>query len=94
MNIAFTEGMATLIQARLTPQAAHEAMITARRYGGRAALAAGIVDCTADEDAVRGTAIKIARAEVAKAGPVLGAIKSTMYAPVLKALQKTDTGRG
>jgi Delta3-Delta2-enoyl-CoA isomerase len=93
-NIAFTEGMAALIQARLSPQAAHEAMITARRYGGGAALAAGIVDRAVDEDAVRGTAIEIARPEAAKAGPVLGTIKSTMYAPVLTALQKADIPRG
>lgn len=34
INIPFTPGMAALIQARLTPQAAHEAMVTARRFGG------------------------------------------------------------
>jgi hypothetical protein len=34
IQIPFTPGMAGLIQARLTPQAAHEAMTTGRRYGG------------------------------------------------------------
>ena len=34
IGIPFTPGMAALIQARLTPATAHEAMTTARRYGG------------------------------------------------------------
>ena len=53
--------MSALIRARLTPQAAHEAMITGRRYGGGDALAAGIVDRVADEDKVRETALDLAR---------------------------------
>jgi enoyl-CoA hydratase/carnithine racemase len=44
IKIPFTEGMAALIQARLTPQAAHLAMTTAHRFGGEAAHEAGIVD--------------------------------------------------
>ena len=38
INLPFTTGMSALIQARLAPQVAHEAMVTARRYGeiGRA----------------------------------------------------------
>src|SRR5918997_4165919 len=34
INIPFSRGMSALIQSRLTPQTAHEAMTTARRYGG------------------------------------------------------------
>ena len=34
IQIPFTPGMSALIQARLAPQAAHEAMTTGRRYGG------------------------------------------------------------
>ncbi|WP_234401850.1 enoyl-CoA hydratase-related protein, partial [Thermobifida halotolerans] len=40
INIPFTPGMSALIQARLAPQTAHEAMVTARRYGGHDAPAA------------------------------------------------------
>jgi len=57
INIPFTEGMSALIQARLTPQTAHEAMTTARRYSGSDALAAAIVDRAVAEDAVRATAM-------------------------------------
>ncbi|WP_214410308.1 enoyl-CoA hydratase-related protein [Sphaerisporangium fuscum] len=90
IDIPFTTGMSALIQARLTPQVAHEAMTTARRYGGHDALAAAIVDRAAGEDAVRQAALEIAGPQAAKAGPTLGTIKTRMYAPVLHALREKD----
>jgi enoyl-CoA hydratase/carnithine racemase len=90
INIPFSVGMSALIQSRLTPQTAHEAMVTARRYGGRDALAAGLVDRTADEDAVRAVAIGIAGPQAAKAGPTVGTIKARLYAAVLDALREKD----
>jgi Delta3-Delta2-enoyl-CoA isomerase len=90
IDIPFSRGMSALIQARLTPQTAHEAMTTARRYPGPEALAAAIVDRTADEATVRSTAVQIAEAQVSKAGPVLGTIKSRMYAEVLDTLRDRD----
>ncbi|GAA0691589.1 enoyl-CoA hydratase/isomerase family protein [Kitasatospora atroaurantiaca] len=94
INIPFTAGMSALIQSRLTPQTAHEAMVTARRYGGHDALAAAIVDRTADEDAVLQAAVEIAQAHAAKAGPTVGTIKTRMYAPVLAALREKDIPLG
>jgi enoyl-CoA hydratase/carnithine racemase len=94
INIPFTPGMSALIQARLTPRTAHEAMTTARRYGGQDALTAGIVDHAVDEDAVRSIAIEIAQVQAGKAGPALGTIKSRMYAPALEALRDKDTPLG
>jgi enoyl-CoA hydratase/carnithine racemase len=94
IGIPFTRGMSALIQARLTPQAAHEAMTTARRYGGSDALAAGIVDRAVDEDAVRGTAVEIAAAQAGKAGTALATIKSRMYAPLLDLLRDRTDPRG
>jgi enoyl-CoA hydratase/carnithine racemase len=91
INIPFTPGMSALIQARLTPQTAHEAMTTARRYGGRDALAVAIVDRAVEEDAVRRSAIEIGQAQAGKAGPTLGTIKARMYAAVLDALRNGDT---
>lgn len=87
INIPFTPGMSALIQSRLSRKTAHEAMTTARRYGGHDALAAGIVDHAVNEDAVRPTAVEIARAQVGKAGPTLGLIKSRMYARALDELR-------
>ena len=90
LGMPFAAGMAALIRARLTPQAAHEAMVTGRRYGGGDALAAGIVDRVADEDRVRETTLELAQPHVAKAGPNLAAIKTGMYGPVLDALRSPD----
>ncbi|MEV1289197.1 enoyl-CoA hydratase-related protein [Micromonospora sp. NPDC049679] len=87
INIPFTRGMSALIQARLSPQTAHESMTTARRYGAEDALAARIIDRAVNEDAVRSTAVEIAASQLTKAGPVLGTIKTRMYGHVLDALR-------
>ncbi|GGZ41948.1 enoyl-CoA hydratase-related protein [Streptomyces bluensis] len=87
IDIPFTPGMSALIQSRLTPRTAHEAMLTARRYGGHDALAAGVVDLAVDEDAVRTTAVGIASGQLQKAGDTLRTIKTRMYASVLAALR-------
>jgi enoyl-CoA hydratase/carnithine racemase len=86
IGLPFSPGMSALVQARLTPQTAHEAMVTGRRYGGTDALAAGLVDAAVAEDAVRDTALELARGLTGKAGDTLGTIKARMYAPVLAAL--------
>ena len=69
INLPFTVGMSALIQARLTPQTAHQAMTTGRRYGGHDALAAAIVDQTADEHGVRQAAAEIAQTPGRQGGP-------------------------
>lgn len=88
LGLAFSEGMTALIQSRLAPRAAVEAMITGRRYGGQDALAAGIVDATAGEDEVRETAVRLAAPHAAKAGPVLGTIKARLHAGPIAALRR------
>ena len=57
INIPFTPGMAALIQAKLTPQAAINAMSTGHRYDAETALAAGLVDTAAEESTLLETAI-------------------------------------
>ncbi|MEU4220055.1 enoyl-CoA hydratase-related protein [Actinoplanes sp. NPDC026623] len=94
IEIPFSRGMSALIQARLAPQAAHEAMTTARRYTGPDALAAGIVDRAVDADAVRRTAVEIAESLTGKAGETLGTIKTRMYAPALGLLRDRDNPLG
>ncbi len=49
-QIAFTPGLTALVRARLAPQAAPEMLTTGARYGGRQALARGIVDRIVDHD--------------------------------------------
>jgi enoyl-CoA hydratase/carnithine racemase len=92
IGLPFSPGMSALVQARLSPQTAHVAMTTGRRYGGTDAQAAAIVDSAVAEDAVRPTALELAGAHAGKAGPVLAAIKTGMYAPVLAELRSRAAG--
>lgn len=88
IGMPFTSGMAALIQARLTPQAAHEAMLTGRRYGGDVAGDVGIVDRAVGEPEVTPTTRDIAAAHASRAGGTLGAIKERMYASALAILRQ------
>ena len=94
INIPFTPGMSALIQARLAPQVAHEAMTTARRFGGLDAAAAAVVDRAVAEDAVRSTAVELAQSQADKAGDTLATIKTRLYAPVLATLRDTENPIG
>ncbi len=87
LGIPFTAGMNALIRARLPIATAHEAMTTARRYGGDDARLAGIVAATAGEGEVLDTAVTRAEALAPKAGTVFGAIKTRLYAEVIAELK-------
>ncbi|MFF3573007.1 enoyl-CoA hydratase/isomerase family protein [Nocardia jiangxiensis] len=89
IEIPFTEGMCDLITAKLTPAAAHESMTTARRYGGREAVASGLVDAAVAESQVLDEALARARALAPKAGATLGLIKSRLYRHAATTLRET-----
>jgi enoyl-CoA hydratase/carnithine racemase len=86
LGLSFTPGMNALIRSRLSPQVAHEAMITGRRYGGEDARAAGIVDRAVPEAEVTATAIAIATPLTTKDGATVARIRTAMYGSVLEAL--------
>lgn len=91
INIPFSEGMSALVQSKLTPQVAHEVMLTGRRYGGSDAVRSGIVDLAVPESAVLPEAIGIAQALAAKNRDTVGTIKKTMYSGALGPLaEKVD----
>lgn len=87
INIPFTPGMAALIQSKLTPATAHEAMTTGRRYGGTDAAAAGLVDEAVPEAEVLTNALNRARPLASKNPQTLKAIKAQMYEGQLAALR-------
>lgn len=93
LGIPFTDGMRELIAARLTPQTAHEAMVTGRRYTGPDAQAAGIVDLALAEDRVLPEAVEYAGTLAAKAGPTLATIRADLYRSALAALD-AEVARG
>lgn len=86
IRIPFTDGMAALIQAKLTPRAAVASMTTGRRFGGVEAAEFGIVDATADETAVTAAATDLVRPLAGKDPGTLGAIKQTMFRAATQAL--------
>src|SRR5215212_4338178 len=74
LGLPFTPGMNALITARLSPPVAHEAMVSARRYGGHDALAAGIVAEVAPEQEVLERAVARAAALAGRPRQALAAI--------------------
>lgn len=90
IRIPFTPGMAALIQAKLTPQAAVASMTTGRRFGGGDAASLGIVDSVAAEGAVTAAAVELLRPLGGKDPGTLGAIKQTMFGPAADALTTTS----
>jgi enoyl-CoA hydratase/carnithine racemase len=87
IDIPFTPGMAALIQCKLVPATAHEAMTTGRRFGGAHAAAAGLVDAAVPEADVLPTALARARPLAGKNPATLKAIKAQMYTGTLAALR-------
>jgi enoyl-CoA hydratase/carnithine racemase len=86
IHIPFTPGMAALIQAKLTPQAAIASMTTGRRFGGADAHEHGLVDATAREGAVTLSATEVLRPLGNKDQGTLGAIKQVMFGTAAAAL--------
>lgn len=86
IRIPFSDGMAALIQAKLTPRAAVASMTTGRRFGGADAAEFGIVDATAGEGEVIAAATELLRPLGGKDPGTLGAIKQTMFRAATQAL--------
>lgn len=86
IRIPFSPGMSALIQARLSRHAAHEAMVTGKRYSAEEAFRRHIIDRPEPEESVLPAAIELAKAYGGKHRPTLATIKRTAYAPVLAAL--------
>jgi enoyl-CoA hydratase/carnithine racemase len=94
IRIPFTVPMSALIQARLSRSAAHETMMTGRRYTAEQAQQAGIVQQTASEAELLAAAIALAKTHAGKHGPTLAAIKKTAYRDVLAAFDAERIGSG
>jgi enoyl-CoA hydratase/carnithine racemase len=90
LGMSFTPGMNGLVTAKLTPQAAHQAMAFGRRYGGQEARAAGIVDETAAEGDLLERAVEYASELSGKDPATLTAIKRALYGPTLRLLRSGE----
>jgi enoyl-CoA hydratase/carnithine racemase len=92
LGLPFTPGMTALLRARLPIPTVHDAMVLGRRYGGLAALEAGIVGDAVAEELVLPRALELAEELAPKAGPAMGAIKRRLYAEVVERLGELTRG--
>lgn len=88
IGIAFTEGMAALVQSKLSAAQARDAMLTGRRFDGDQAAAAGLVDAAVPVDQLVERAVQLASAHVPAHPQTLGAVKEIMYADAASALER------
>ena len=87
LGLPLTPGMAALIAARLPKHAAHEAIVTGKRYGGVEALARGIVDHAVPEVDLLSKATALAAPLAGKNRAVMQAHKRLLYADALRHLE-------
>ena len=83
LGMQFHPFMLALITSRLTGPIAEEAILTAHRYDGAGALAAGIAHRTADAADLVTAAIDLAGPLAGKAPDITVALKRALHAPVL-----------
>ncbi len=89
IKIPFTPGMNSLIMSRMTITAAHEVMVTGRRFGGEEAAQLHIVHRSVSEEEVLPTAIAIAASHAGKDRNTLSTIKERMYSETIGLLQNS-----
>lgn len=87
LGMPLAPGMTALIKARLSAAAAHEAVVTGRRFGAEACLAEGIVDEAQPEDEVVRHAVARALAHTGKDRRTVQVLKRGLYADVLPILE-------
>jgi len=84
LGLVLTPAMFGVIEAKLPRRAAQEAILTGRRYGGRDALAAGIVHEVADEDQVTAAAVRLAAGLAGKDRRALAEHKRMLFGEAIK----------
>ena len=89
IHIPFTPGMNSLIMSRMTITAAHEVMVTGKRFGGEEAARLHIVHRAVAADEVLPAALALAAEHGGKDRNTLGAIKERMYAETIRLLQNS-----
>lgn len=87
LSLPFTIVMNDLLAARIPQPALHQAMVLGRRMGGTEAAAAGVVDLAVEgEEGPLGAAMEQAEALAAYRGPVIKAIRRTLYSSLLASI--------
>jgi enoyl-CoA hydratase/carnithine racemase len=87
LGLPLSPGMASIIQAKLPKLAAHEAIVTGRRYGGSEALERGIVDFAVPEVDLMSKSTALAASLAGKNPAVMKTHKRLLYAETLRLLE-------
>ena len=90
MGVPLAPGMTQLIASKLTPAVTHDAVMTARRWGGTEAVEDGIVDEAVAEDQVLPRAIELAAARAATNREATVALRTGLYGPLLETLDRAE----
>jgi enoyl-CoA hydratase/carnithine racemase len=90
MGVPLAPGMSQLIAAKLPAATTHAAVMTAQRWGGPDAVAAGIVDEAVAEDRVLSRAIELAQARAATDRTATVALRTGLYGPLLETLDRAE----
>ena len=91
IGMVFTQGMQALLESKLTPQTAHQAMVLARRFTAPEAQAAGLVDGVFAEADLADRALEYATSLLPKDPAVMGPIKKQIYGSTLALLRTAPT---
>jgi len=86
-----TPGMQAILSGRLTAPTARRAILTAHRFDGPTALAAGIADAIHDDETLLIRAIELAQSLAHTAHLILGTLKEDLHANVLPALRSRQS---
>lgn len=86
LGLPLTPEYVSLLQTRLPARTLHEALVTGKRYGGRDALDAGIVQEVASEDDVLPAAVAIAASLAGKDRRTLAEHKRLLYGNAISML--------
>lgn len=86
LGLPLTPEYVSLLQTRLPARTLHEALVTGKRYGGRDALDAGIVQEVASEDDVLPAAVAIAASLAGKDRRTLAEHKRLLYGDAISML--------
>ncbi|TDT32597.1 enoyl-CoA hydratase-related protein [Naumannella halotolerans] len=89
LPLPFTPGMQALLTSTLPASTARVAMTTGRRFGGEAAVAAGIVEAAVTIEELPATAAAMVEGLAGKDAANLGNIKSALFAEVVAKLGST-----
>ncbi len=79
LGLPLTEAMTAVVTARLPMEAAHDAILTGRRYSAEDAHALGIVTDTSDDERLLGVAVDLAAPMAGKSRQVIAEHKRMLF---------------